>query len=250
MRWSYIESGHGNAFDNMAVDEAIFAVSQRAYTLPVLRLYGWSPDALSIGYFQSAREVDHVRRSRRDLDLVRRSTGGAAILHSCELTFSICIDVSGATRQGATEWVYAEVNAALLRALQRLGVEAHARGDTGHPTPRSRPTPFCFARPSRFDLMVGDRKLVGSAQRRRGSLILQHGSIPLRESGLAPRAVSVEAAAGRNVAFGEAARAIRLGFESHFGAAFMERTLRADEQQLAQRLSADKYRADHWTFKR
>ena len=248
MLWHVIESGHSDAFDNMAVDEALFATAREDRRPPVLRLYGWQPAALSIGYFQRASDVEALRRQGSAMGFVRRATGGSAILHARELTYSLTIHTNGATGRRATEMLYIAANKALLRAFRALGVRARVLGDEA--LPQNQRSPFCFAKPSRFDIVVGDRKLVGSAQRRRGPVILQHGSVPIQHACDLPQATSLEAEAARALSFEETAECVLRGFESQFGATLDMRALSDRERTLSGHLTRTKYGTKQWNFRR
>lgn len=248
MMWRLIESGHGSAFDNMAVDEAIFNAAQHAPSPPVLRLYGWEPSALSIGYFQRAAEVDPILQHRQGIDFVRRPTGGSAILHAHELTYSLCINSNGVQGRRATELLYTAVNKAIIKGLAAIGVRGRMLGH--EPARQAAGSPFCFAKPSRFDIMTADGKLVGSAQRRRGSVILQHGSIPIADSPEVAGATSLEAETGRAICFKEVAECLRHGFESQFAATFRPRALDREEHEAAAELATTKYRSQRWNLRR
>ncbi len=249
MTWSLIESGHCNAFDNMAIDEAVFAASlQTEASPPVLRLYGWRPEAISIGCFQRIDELHGELRRRGRIDLVRRATGGSAILHCHELTYSLCIHFPSRAGRQATEMVYIAAHKAIIKALAKLGVNARMRGDAA--TPSDLDSPFCFAKPTRFDIMVGDRKLVGSAQRRKGKAILQHGSIPIADSHGVPHATGLAEATGSDHSFPDVAECLRWGFETQFNTHFETRRLTQPERDLAGALASRKYRSDRWTLRR
>ena len=248
MLWHVVASGYSDAFDIMAVDEALFAVACEKHRPPVLRLYGWRPVAVSIGYFQRADDIADLRQHPHAVDFVRRATGGSAILHARELTYSICIHSSEATGRRATEMLYIAANKALLGAFRALGVRARMLG--GEPPPQNPLSPFCFAKPSRFDIVAGGRKLVGSAQRRRGPVILQHGSIPLQHACDLPEATSLEAEASRSISFEEAVECVLQGFESQFRATLDMRALSDRELKLAGHLVRSKYRTAQWNFRR
>jgi lipoate-protein ligase A len=139
---------------------------------PVLRLYRWRPPALSLGHFQPERDVDHAACARHGVEVVRRPTGGRALLHGADLTYAVVLpEPTGAGRSVSA--VYATVAAGLIAGLARLGVDAEIgrhRGPGGA---------VCMATPQGADLRVGQRKLCGSAQVRRQGVVLQHGSVML-----------------------------------------------------------------------
>lgn len=173
MRWRLYVTEPLDAADNMALDEALL-LRARASDECVLRVYAWAAPALSLGRHQ--RAVGIFDRSRLDdagVSLVRRLTGGRAVLHHREVTYSVTAPAnSGDTLRRS----YAAINAILLDALRRLGVSA-ALADAAEarfPSPGSAP---CFELPAAGEIVLGRRKLIGSAQLRDGGAFLQHGSI-------------------------------------------------------------------------
>ena len=161
--------------DNMALDEALMdrARNHREW---VLRVYGWSSPTISFGRNQSARaHYDRGRIRERGLGVVRRPTGGRAILHHHEITYSVTapVDLAGSLNES-----YQRINRLLVGGLERLGVTARPalRDDPGTQVLAPGPTP-CFAVPAPGELVAGERKLVGSAQWRMDGAMLQHGSI-------------------------------------------------------------------------
>ncbi len=161
---------------------------------PALRCYRWESPTLSLGRFQSDDEVDHDACRRLGVSVVRRPTGGRALLHGADLTYAVAMPrPEGAP--GSVDAVYCALAGALIAGLARVGVEAaiarHDRNTRGSPHPGA--GPVCFTSMQGADLRVGDRKLCGSAQVRRGGAVLQHGSILLdrlafdETSVLAPR---------------------------------------------------------------
>lgn len=159
--------------ENMARDAALLA-AQRPDGEPLLRLYRWSPPAVSLGYNQDAARFDAAAIAARGWDLVRRPTGGRAILHHQELTYAL-VGASPSPLFGATlHSCYEVINRALLGFLRDLGIEAEESG----PEPREALRgASCFRSAGQHEIRVGGRKLIGSAQRRTGSVFLQHGSI-------------------------------------------------------------------------
>jgi len=162
----------------MAVDAALME-SVRAGAPPALRFYRWNPPCLSLGRNQPAAgryDLDALRA--RGVDVVRRPTGGRAVLHDRELTYSVVVEegVLGGPRE-----CYAAVNRALVAGLRRLGVEAALQPRTGARAPVPSLAP-CFKEPAEGEVVAGGRKLVGSAQWREGGVVLQHGSLLLEGS--------------------------------------------------------------------
>ncbi len=172
MRWRLLLSPPTDGPKNMAVDHALM---QRARTTgeSVLRIYTWAVPTLSLGRNQRARGVyDDDALARRGIVVVRRPTGGRALLHHREITYSVTSPCHLAETLGAT---YSRINALLLSGLAALGVNA----SIARPTSRARAPgpPPCFAEPSAGEIVATGRKLVGSAQWREAGALLQHGSI-------------------------------------------------------------------------
>ncbi len=165
---------------NMGRDEALLAgVPAAREAVGTLRFYRWDPPAVSLGYFQPIAFYDARADELAGLDLVRRPTGGGAILHHAELTYSLTVRSDFAPLDGHCSRLYQLAHRAVQAALEPLGVPAEFHGGAAEGNSQRGPF-FCFARRHPFDLVVGGAKIVGSAQRRRPGAILQHGSIILR----------------------------------------------------------------------
>jgi lipoate-protein ligase A len=165
----------------MAVDEALLesALSRDVCTL---RFYGWSEPTVSCGYFQKPAEA-LAESDFKSLPVVRRLSGGGAILHHHELTYSVAIPKSHDLARQPYQ-LYGEVHRAMIDVLAKRGVDASLRGDTPGETADHF---LCFARSDPNDVLLGGHKILGSAQRRRRGAILQHGSLVLRVSPYAPQ---------------------------------------------------------------
>ncbi len=164
---------------NMARDEALLHADE--WRPAVLRLYAWTPPTLSLGYFQRADDVAALPPDLRGLPVVRRLTGGGAILHDREVTYCLVLDDSVPLARQSPLALYEAAHTAWRDALAADGLAADlAPPDFPLPTPRTGPF-FCFEKPGRTDLVVGPRKLLGSAQRRVPGRVLQHGSLMLAQ---------------------------------------------------------------------
>src|SRR6266851_10371187 len=161
---------------NMAVDEALLDGVAAGIAPPTLRFYQWAPPCLSLGYFQPFDVVDVAGCLRLGVDVVRRPTGGRAILHDRELTYSVALPASVLGHDGGVLPSYYRLSLALQDGLRRLGVPATLAPESAATGPIVH-GPICFDRPSAREILLEGRKLVGSAQMRRGGGILQHGSI-------------------------------------------------------------------------
>ncbi len=180
-RWRLIDTGPLDGPTNMAVDEALLACFDPERSAPLLRLYGWSPPALSLGRFQKAHEVlDLERCSRAGIPVVRRITGGGVIYHAEELTYALVCAPHQIPPAATIKESFRVLTAFLLRFYEKLGLDAgyavdHCPGGTR----LGIRTPFCFAGKESYDILVEGRKIGGNAQRRLKNAIFQHGSIPL-----------------------------------------------------------------------
>ena len=158
-----------DAAGQMAADLALLEATAADAT-PRLRLYGWHPPAMSLGRFQPDDDVDHAACARLGVEVVRRPTGGRALLHGGDLTYAVTLPAGPAPNVDAT---YAHLATGLRAGLARLGVTAEV---ARHEGPAGA---VCMATQQGADLRVGDRKVCGSAQVQRGGGVLQHGSILL-----------------------------------------------------------------------
>ena len=159
---------------NMAVDEAILGAVAEGRAPLTLRFYRWRPACLSLGYFQAAAVVDAKACEERGVDVVRRPTGGRAILHGDELTYSVTLPLSALGRSLTVSASYQRLSQALLEGLRTAGFPVTVAVATAA---RARPGPACFDEPATHELLLHGKKVVGSAQVRRFGAVLQHGSI-------------------------------------------------------------------------
>ena len=246
--WRFIDSGALPGAMNMALDQAIMAAVLENKAPPTLRVYGWRPDAVSLGRFQRAESSVNLEACRRlGIDVVRRPTGGRAILHtSDEVTFSITLPAARLRTTGVMD-AYRELAKGIMEALRLLGLDARLVARAGPAGPAAAQDPACFAVQARCDLVVGGAKVVGSAQVQRQGVILQQNSLPLRlhldrwqevfrRSHTPPKAVGLAETAGRPVGYQEVAEALREGVSRAFGIRFVEDAPTAAERRLAAEL--------------
>jgi lipoate-protein ligase A len=251
----------------MGIDEAILNAVGTGHQPPTLRLYRWTTPCLSIGYGQRIRDVDAERLAARGWELVRRPTAGRAVLHAAELTYSLCLPMTHPLASGGVVESCRRISAGLLAALREWGVDAAAHAAESAAVIN----PVCFETPSHYEITVGGRKLVGSAQLRREKALLQHGSLPLTgdlaricdvlayttegerdaaKAALRQRALTLVEAVGRVVVWGECAHAVLKGFSETFVLEYNQDRLSDTEQTDAARLADDKYAAAAWNHKR
>ncbi len=253
----------------MAADEAILEHIGRGQVLPTLRLYSWEPACLSLGHAQPYSDIDQQRLRDRGWEMVRRPTGGRAILHTDELTYSVIGPVDHPLLAGSILESYNRLACALLRAARLLGLAAQSNPLSAElqGSKHGSVNPVCFEVPSAYEITVAGKKLIGSAQARRKEGVLQHGSLPLigdlcritealvfedeaeRQQAaerLLARATTVESVLGRVVSWDEAAKAFMEGFHSELQMDLQMGELSESEQQRTSELVAQKYDHANW----
>ena len=219
----------------MAVDEELLAKAQAGEPVPVLRFYTWNPPAVSLGRFQDSETAVNADACRRlGFDIVRRITGGRAVFHNRELTYSIIARTNDPLFPPDVLGTYRVIASGLLAGLLNLGIPAEmvSRGSrhAALVEKKSR-NPSCFSSPSWYEIMVRGRKIVGSAQRRVLGAFLQHGSIlmdydPDIESEVIPGScaddavTSIKRELGRDVPLDEVKQSFAQGFAAALGIEF------------------------------
>ena len=267
--WRLIRSPFQNGSMNMAIDEALMLSTLKHQTPPVLRLYGWDPACLSLGFAQSTADIDKPALIAKGWDYVRRPTGGKAILHVDELTYSICAPIDSPAVKGSVLESYRRLSTGLLSALQFLGLEANADKEYG-PMTTDENRPVCFEVPSNYEITASGRKLIGSAQSRKSGGVLQHGTLPLfgditritdvlaypdensrdvARQRVSLHATTLEEVIGRHVSWDEAAAACASGFENALEIRLVDSGLSKEEETMAQDLLSSKYGTSEWNDK-
>ena len=179
--WNYIDSGPNLGVYNMAVDEELLARAQAGESRAVLRFYGWHPPTVSLGRFQKSETAVNTEACKRlGFDIVRRITGGRAVLHDKELTYSIIARTDDPLFPGTVLGTYKVIASGLLAGLRNLGLPAEIVSRGGRYAERvdkNAKDAACFSSPSWYEILVNGRKIIGSAQRRVSGAFLQHGSI-------------------------------------------------------------------------
>ena len=271
--WRLLDSGAHDGYTNMAVDEAMMLAVQAGLVPPTLRIYAWQPPCLSIGAFQSvASDIDAPACAARGIEWVRRPTGGRAILHDHEVTYSVVARQDNERIAGDVMESYRRISQGLLAGLRVIGVKADLAPSAIPPVPSGVPKPAaCFAAPSQHEIMVGGRKVIASAQRRQGTVLLQHGSILLdldvdklmsllrcasdqeRQAMVARvrgESVTLASLLGQPVAYDTVAHAIATGYAAALDVDLLPGSLTPWEEEQAARLRRDKYMADDWRFRK
>jgi len=272
---------------NMARDEVLLQTCAPADAPPVLRFYAWSPPTISLGYFQDFAEYERLPTPAGDLPVVRRTTGGGAILHDLELTYAIVIPLSHPLVKGCPNHLYELAHEAVIKAIghgvrmfgherQAVG-ESHANGNPQsairNPQFSQRGPFFCFARRHGLDIIIdeprasseeprasaraapvitqhagGVAKIAGSAQRRTAAAILQHGSIML-DSRYPQQPVATWSAIDAPISFDQAAGRLIPAFEAALAVTFTQDHWRDEELTIAKQIET-RYAGAPWTVHR
>jgi lipoyl(octanoyl) transferase len=265
--WRILRTPPADGAWNMAVDEAILESVGRRSALPTLRLYAWQPACLSLGYAQPFADADLETLALHGWQIVRRPTGGRAILHTDELTYSVIAPLDEARVAGGVLESYRRLSQALVVALQRLGLPAQAEREYSLPQGSQAGGPVCFEVPSNYEITVAGKKLIGSAQARKREGVLQHGSLPicgdltritlvlkyhneLSRQRAAERLLAHAANAemlGASLNWAQCAQAFEDAFRDTLQLRFVAQDLSPQERQRAQELVQEKYGNTAWT---
>jgi lipoate-protein ligase A len=260
--WRLLRTGVGTGAWNMAVDEAILRHHTEGLVPPTLRFYGWQPATVTLGFFQRAdRDLDMEACRRAGIDWVRRLTGGRAVLHDQEVTYSVVI--SQRDLPGSVLETYRVLSQGLLVGLRQLGLRVDWA--PGSPT-RHGATAVCFDAPSWYELVAHGKKLVGSAQTRKWGGLLQHGSVPVHADPtklcdvlpLAPpvrrrlrrqvreKAACINDLLSKPTDCEEVEEALITGFAAALGIRLEPAELTPGERMLAAELQREKYSDPGW----
>jgi len=260
-QWRLIDSGPCSAPYNMALDEAIALSVRKDDAPPTLRFYGWDRPSLSLGCFQKSADLDLAYCRRNSIPVVRRPTGGRAILHGDELTYSFSVRTDQAPFAKGLLESYRSISIAFSLAFRKIGliVASKKQKEKGRVLARS---PLCFQSSSYGEILIAGRKIVGSAQKRWKDGLLQQGSIPYAyDTETMRRVFDLEGslqdhdgmAALRYVMpdFDEARlkNTIIAAFGEVFGISLPASHPSPDESRLARELEGQKYRQESWNLR-
>ena len=245
--WRFIDTGLLSGAENMAIDEALLSCFDPEQSLPLLRLYGWSPAAFSHGRFQNPAETVSLEKCHAaGVQVVRRITGGGLLYHGKELTYSLVCPASFIPGAPGVKSAFFHLTAFLIAFYRRLGLAAvHAADYYGGAKRLGGRSALCFAGTESCDILINGRKIGGNAQRRVKNVIFQHGSIPMQQLAAesqqyllaaAPQIVTgTTALADEGVAAERDALAALLAasFSEVFGVALQTASLTGQEQECA-----------------
>ena len=258
MKWRLLLQPDLPGYRQMAIDEALY-VSLESHSVPVLRFYTWESPTLSLGYFQDyKRVVSEPFCVHNNICVVRRPTGGRAVLHQFEITYAVVAPLEDEFKNLSLRETYQLISRALNLALQHLGIiESSISIETSNP--RERQAPQCFVNTSPFEITYDSRKAIGSAQKRSRDRFLQHGSIlldfdPYLQQGcilhpdpeIVNKIAPLNPRLGHPVSFQEGAAVFTQAFREVFEVEIENSTLLPRELHLLEELER-KYRSDEWT---
>lgn len=272
-KWYFIDSGDSPPSYNMALDEALLTWHSEGKIKPVIRFYGWEPATLSIGYFQKARkDIDFDALKAQNVGFVRRPTGGRAVLHEHEITYSIVVSESHPDMPTTVTEAYRVISGGILKGFQNLGLDAYfavPKTEEEKNALKSPRSAVCFDAPSWYELVVEGKKVAGSAQTRQKGVILQHGSILLdldedklidlflfsnenvrerMKKRLMGKAVSIKDLTGKVIPVEEAKSAFKKGFEDALNIELEPLVLTNEQIDYVEELALKKYMSDEWNF--
>lgn len=265
--WRLLRTLPADGATNMAIDEAILYALADGLGRPTIRFYQWNPPCLSLGYNQKWTDVNQQACEQLGYSWTRRATGGKAILHTDELTYSLITTKDDPRIVGGILRSYSVLSHILLRGLHRLQVAAEQAEKRPQPrTKADRQGPVCFDTPGKYEIVWQGKKLIGSAQLRRKNIVLQHGTLPLRgrlnrilavlnmseeeqahqATVLSQRATTLAEVMGRELSFEVVAQALQDSFAEELNLRLVEDPLTEHEIALSQQLHAERYANDEW----
>jgi len=282
MEWRLIKDSYHSGFMNMAIDEAIMIAHREGLVPPTIRFYQWSPPAVSLGYFQDLeKEINIDTCQGMGIDIIRRPTGGKAVLHDKELTYSFIIREDHPLVNDSILETYKKISGGIIRGLSYLGIKAvlvplreklnnalssnENKSEIHHSDIKS----ICFSVPSQYEVQVEGKKIVGSAQVRKKEIVLQHGSLlielekdklfsvfnfpsaQIREKNkIRFKATSLEEILKKKINFSELSEILSRGFEEEFEIKLTEGKLTEKEEKISKDLLENKYSTYEWNYER
>ncbi|WP_163539320.1 biotin/lipoate A/B protein ligase family protein [Gracilibacillus sp. YIM 98692] len=268
--WYFLDSKEQTPAYNMAVDECLLNWHSNGTIPPVLRFYQWKPAGLSVGYFQKTKnKIDIEAVSNRGIEIVRRLTGGRAVLHDQELTYSVIVSENHPMMPRSVKEAYLVISKGLLEGFRFLDINAEFAVPEGKL--ETSQSAVCFEEPSWYELIVDGKKAAGSSQTRKKGVILQHGSIPITvdnetlydlfvypnekvkaraRSAFKDKAVSIEEVRSKPTSIEETKSAFKKGFQKGLGIELKELTFTQEQEQEIEKLMQEKYQSDAWNLSR
>ncbi|MGM7701945.1 lipoate--protein ligase family protein [Pseudalkalibacillus sp. Hm43] len=274
-QWYFIDSGACSPAYNMALDEALLEWHSKGEIKPVVRFYEWNPATLSVGYFQKVdKEINMDAVKEHGYGFVRRPTGGRAVLHDQELTYSVIVTEEHPKMPQSVTEAYRVISEGILEGFRNLGLDAYfavprtEEEKAGLKNPRSA---VCFDAPSWYELVVEGRKVAGSAQTRQKGVILQHGSIlldidedklfdcfkfanervrELMQKAFSKKAVAINDLRQEKVTIEESKKAFKQGFADGLDVELVPLELNDEQKRYIDEIIERRYANDEWTYRR
>lgn len=272
-RWRFIDFDYHTPGYNMALDEALLEWHSKGLIPPTIRFYGWNPATLSLGYFQRVKEEINLDKVKEyQLGLVRRMTGGRAVLHDKELTYSVIVSEEHPLMPKTVSEAYRVISQGLLEGFKELGLDAYfaiPQTEEERAKLKNPRSAICFDAPSWYELVVEGKKIAGSAQTRQRGVILQHGSILIDldedklfdlflyqndrikerlQKSFTNKAVTINSIAKDKVDIEIARNAFKRGFEKGLNIELEPYKLSEAENKYVEELARERYENQAWTF--
>lgn len=264
--WRFIDTGSCSASYNMALDEAIATEVRKGSSPPTLRLYGWDVPSVSIGHFQRVRDIDFDYCTEKGIPIVRRPTGGRAILHNNDITYSFSVKTgAGIFSKGLLD-SYRRISTAFVLSFSKIGLSTELKlireARNQLPISSRSKSPLCFKSISYGEISIDNKKIIGSAQKRWSNCLLQQGSIPcIIDRDETARVFRLESLVVSETMIGLQEilqhfnpvilrNIIRNSFEETFNTALIPLPPSQEEISLAEELENKKYLSHQWNFQR
>lgn len=269
-KWALLDSGYSDAATNMAIDEALLHWHSKGEIPPTIRFYGWARPSLTVGHFQNVHKtINFTGVDQHQCDFVRRLTGGSAVLHDDEITYSIVVSEDHDKIPHSIDKAYYVLSQGLLHGYRLLGVEADfAIPEQERLRDRSA---VCFEKPAIYEMVVDGKKISGNAQTRKNGVLLQHGSIPMsfnadmlfdlfnfssearrqqQRRAFESKAISINDIKGEKHTYDTMRNAFLQGFEHCLEIDTETLTLTKDQWEYIHYLADSKYRNHAWNIEK
>lgn len=259
-KWRLIDSGLCDAAFNMALDESIAVHVRQCRSLPTLRFYQWKRPSVTLGFFQKTQEINLGFCRKMEIPIVRRLTGGRAVLHGQDLTYSLTCRFDTGHFNNKISSNYARISSAFLEGLQEIGFSVTMQQRKAER--QTLKNPSCFQSISFSEITLHDKKLIGSAQKKWADGFLQQGSIvmDLDEETMGQIFLLKDLEQFNNIAKLNSVApsitqehvktALKNAFEKSFEIEFKEELPTSSEYNMAEQLTAQRYKMDSWNFRR
>jgi len=257
-KWRWIDSDYADGATHMAIDRMMLE-NEALLKLPTMRVYRWWPHCISLGYHQSRERIDLACCREDGIDVVQRPTGGRAVLHAEEVTYSVIIPREDDLHSKSIGEIYHLINMGLVRGIRKLNVPAELkkRSLDFRAHYKTALAVSCFSAAAKYEILLNGKKLVGSAQRQLHEGVLQHGSLLLGDAHLKlpkylknvrgdeaemmkrairEKTISISGFMNNTVDYGEVVDAIKEGMKEELSLEFEEGTLTDEEIERAGQL--------------